>query len=66
MLVIVCGVFIVWNTSLYWTERHLVNATFLCFGNCLRDIWHLGRFIILGTEVCLLYRTLHCIRQPAI
>jgi len=50
-----------YSGSLHWTERHLVNATFRYIGHCLRDIWHVVRFIILDIEVCLLYRTAHYI-----
>jgi hypothetical protein len=46
ILVIVCGVFIVEDTSLYWTEGYLVYTT---FGHSIMDIWHVGPFVILDT-----------------
>jgi hypothetical protein len=46
ILVIVCSVFIVEDTSLYWTEGYLVYTR---LGHSLRDIWHVGPFVILDT-----------------
>ena len=52
---------VVQDPSLYWTQGYSVYVAFHYIGHCLRDCWHVGRFVILDTEVCFLYRTLHYI-----
>jgi len=51
------------DASLYWTQEYSVYVTFHYIGHCLRDIWHVVLFLILDTEVCLLYSTFHYIGQ---